>query len=238
MTAQSSSDQHVSNERELVLDAVLGPASEAYYAERVRSGSGARLRAQAAQSTVTLFAGGLVAALTFTQLDNRPEITRWAGVVAVGLWLLAAVLYLRAVAQPVSALAGPSHARDRLDLLNAVLKRADDEAAQIDRRQRHANWVVTAALIASLGTVVLATALGPEEKRLSGSVLLSPSYAKSARTLCGLTGDRIAGRIDKASLSAAFVRITVSARNCGGGTGERELAVPRAAVRAITMEGN
>ncbi len=219
-----------------MLEAVLGPASEAYYAERVRSGSGARLRAQAAQSTVTLFAGGIVAALTFTQLDDRPEITRWAGVGAVALWLLAAVMYLRAVAQPVSALAGPSHARDRLDLLNAVLKRADDEAAQIDRRQRHANRVVIAALIVSLVTVVLATVLGPEEKLVSGSVLFSPSYAKSARSLCDLTGDRIAGRIDKASLSASFVRITVSAKDCGSGTGETELAVPRAAVRAITME--
>ncbi|WP_284433798.1 hypothetical protein [Streptomyces sp. TUS-ST3] len=236
MAAQSSSNHSVSDERELVLEAVLGPASEAYYSERVRSGSGARLRAQAAQSTVTLFAGGIVAALTFTQLDDRPEITRWVGVAAVALWLLAAVMYLRAVAQPVSALAGPSHARDRLDLLNAVLKRADDEATQIDRRQRHANRVVITALIASLGTIVLATVLGAEEKTISGSVLLSPSYATTVRSLCDLTGDRIAGRIDEASLSASFVRVTVTGKSCGGKTGEVELAVPRAAIRAITME--
>ena len=238
MTAQSSANQHLADERERVLEAVLGPASEAYYAERVRSGSGARLRAQAAQSTVTLFAGGIVAALTFTQLDNRPEITRWAGVVAVALWLGAAVLYLRAVALPVSALAGPSHAKDRLDLLNAVLKRADDEAAQIDRRQRCANWVVVAALIASLVTVVLATVLGPEEETAAGSVLLSPSYAKSVRTLCDLTKDKVAGRIDTGSLTAQFVHITVEASQCGRATGTTELVVPKAAIRAITMEGN
>lgn len=238
MTAQSSAEQHIADEHERVLEVVLGPASEAYYAERVRSGSGARLRAQAAQSTVTLFASGIVAALTFTQLDNRPESTRWAGVVAVALWLGAAVLYLRAVAQPVQALAGPSHARNRLDLLNAVLKRADDEAAQVDRRQRHANWVVMAALVASVATVALAAVIGPEEKAVSGSVLVSPSYAESTRTLCDLTDDKVAGLIDKGSLQEHFVRITVSAKQCGRGTGATELVIPRAAVRAITMKGN
>src|SRR4051812_16127564 len=98
VAAQSSPEHSGVDERERVLDTVLGPASEAYYSERVRSGSEARVRAQAAQSTITLFAGGVVAALTFTELADRSLATRWAGVLAVALWLLAAVLYLRAVA--------------------------------------------------------------------------------------------------------------------------------------------
>ncbi|MFF5014332.1 hypothetical protein [Streptomyces sp. NPDC001165] len=238
MTAQSSPEQSTAEERERVLETVLGPASEAYYSERVRAGSEARIRAQAAQSTVTLFASGVVAALTFTQLDDRPLITRWTGVVAVALWLLAAVLYLRAVAQPVPTLAGPSHARDRLGLLNAVLKRADDEAAQVDKRQKHANWVVMAALVVSVVTVGLAAIVGPEKETVSGTVVVSPSYAKSARALCALRGDRITGGIDKTSLGTAFVRVTVGAKKCGSGTGKAELVVPKAAVRAITMEGD
>ncbi|MEV8556330.1 hypothetical protein AB0478_07670 [Streptomyces sp. NPDC051917] len=216
----------------------MGPASEAYYSERVRSGSGARLRAQAAQSTVTLFASGIVAALTFTQLADKSLDTRWAGVGAVALWLLAAVLYLRAVAQPVAALAGPSHARDRLDLLNAVLKRADDEAAQIDRRQKHANWVVMGALIASMIAVALAAIGGPQEEKATGSVVVSPSYVKSTRALCAMKDKRITGRIDKASLGTSFVHVTVGSKECGGATGqETELVIPKPAVQAIVMEG-
>ncbi|MER7394536.1 hypothetical protein ABT381_03330 [Streptomyces sp. NPDC000151] len=238
MSAQSAAEQNGADERERVLDAVLGPASEAYYADRVRSGSEARVRAQSAQSTVTLFAGGIVAALTFTQLADRSLLTRWAGVVAVALWLSAAVLYLRAVAQPVTKLAGPSHARDRLDLLNALLQRADDEAAQVDKRQRHANRVVVAALCLSVVTVGLAAVSGPEKELVPGSVLLTPSYAKSARTVCDLKGQRIVGRIDKGSLGKPFVRVAVSAKECGSGTAATELMVPRKAVRAIAVEGD
>ncbi|WP_460067789.1 hypothetical protein [Streptomyces sp. YKOK-I1] len=237
MTAHSSVPNSTADERELVLEAVLGPASEAYYAERVRSGSGARVRAQAAQSTVTLFASGIVAALTFTQLADRPLSTRWASVAAVALWLLAAVLYLRAVAQPVGALAGPSHAQDRLDLLNAVLKRADDEAAQVDKRQKLANWVVMGALVASVITVALAAIGGPKEEKASGSVLVSPSFAASARTLCAMKNERITGQIDKASLGTPFVSITVASKECGGAKKETELVIPKAAIQAIVMEG-
>ncbi|QLJ01332.1 hypothetical protein HZZ00_10075 [Streptomyces sp. NEAU-sy36] len=228
----------MADERERVLDAVLGPASEAYYAERVRSGSGARARAQAAQSTVTLFAGGIVAALTFTQLADRPLTTQATGVAAVALWLLAAVLYLRAVAQPVGALAGPSHARDRLDLLNAVLKRADDEAAQVDKRQKQANWVVMGALAVSVLTVGLAAIGGAKEEKAAGSIAVAPAYAESVRMVCAVQDGRVTGQIDKTSLDKPFVSITVAAKQCGGGTGkETELAIPRAAVRAIALEG-
>ncbi|MFF2779983.1 hypothetical protein ACFVU3_34405 [Streptomyces sp. NPDC058052] len=238
MTTQPPSDGSLADERERVLDAVLGPASEAYYAERVRSGSGARARAQAAQSTVTLFAGGIVAALTFTQLADRPVITQWAGVAAVALWLLAAVLYLRAVAQPVGALAGPSHARDRLDLLNAVLKRADDEAAQVDRRQKHANRVVVAALAVTVLTVGLAAVLGPKEENASGSIVVSPAYATTLRTVCALKGERLTGSIDTSSLAKPFVSITVAGKECGNAAGkEIKLVIPKSAVQAIAMEG-
>lgn len=239
MATQSPSESSMTDERERMLDAVLGPASEAYYAERVRSGSGARARAQAAQSTVTLFAGGIVAALTFTQLANRPLSTQLAGVGAVALWLLAAVLYLRAVAQPVAALAGPSHARNRLDLLNAVLKRADDEAAQVDKRQKHANWVVMGALAVSVLTVGLAAIGGPQEERVSGSVGVSPAYAKSVlRKLCTMKDERITGQIDKTSLGTSFVSITVTSKECDGGTGkETELVIPKSVIRVIAMEG-
>ncbi|MER8016112.1 hypothetical protein ACIQ7S_23835 [Streptomyces griseoluteus] len=219
-----------------MLETVLGPASEAYYSGRVKSGSEARIRAQAAQSTVTLFASGIVAALTFTQLDDRPLVTRCAGVVAMALWLLSAVLYLRAVAQPVSALTGPSHARDRLDLLNAVLAKADDEAAQVDNRQRQANRVVMVALAATVITVALAALVGPEKETTSGTVVVSPSYVKSIQALCVLRADRITGRVDKASLGTAFLRVTVASGVCGRGD-DRQLVVPRAAIRAITMEG-
>ncbi|MFH9198119.1 hypothetical protein ACH4KO_30640 [Streptomyces anulatus] len=238
MPANSSADQINNDERERVLDIVLGPASEAYYSDRVRSGSEARVRAQSAQSTVTLFASGIVAALTFTQLAGTTLLTRCAGVSAVALWLTAAVLYLRAVAQPVSAVAGPAHAQDRRDLLGKLLQRADAEAAQVDRRQRHANGVVIAALIASVVTVALAALLGPAKDTAPGALVVSPEYANSVKPLCEAAGHRITGKIDKASLSSAFIRISVSGDACGKNKGPQELAVPKKDVRAIVLKGD
>ncbi|MFK0172373.1 hypothetical protein ACIQU5_26595 [Streptomyces sp. NPDC090306] len=237
MITSADTGGNAADERDLVLDAVLGPATEAYYSERVRSGSGARIRAQAAQSTVTLFAGGIVAALTFTQLADSPPVTRWAGVAAVALWLLSAVLYLRAVAQPVSSLASGDRARDRLDLLDKVLRRADYEASQVDRRQRHANVAVCAALVASVVTFALATFVEPETETARGVVVVSPSFAEQSRALCPRAAARIAGRIDEASVGSPFLRVTVSGRECGPGSTDIQLVIPRAAVLAIALKG-
>jgi hypothetical protein len=221
------------DERERVIDAVVGPTSQAYYSDRVRSGSTARVRAQAAQSTITLFAGGLVAALTFTALADRPMTTQVSGITAVSLWLISAVMYLRAVALPVPVLNGAGHVASRLDLVSLVLEKADQEAVLVDRRQRQANFIALLALVASVVTLALGVFLGPIEKSAIGTIVVNQPYSEVLHKLCGLSGDDVTGRIDTQSLERQFVKIEMPSGHCTDGSSI--LSIPRAAVSAISM---
>ncbi|BAJ28064.1 MULTISPECIES: hypothetical protein [Kitasatospora] len=224
------------DELERVIDAVVGPAGEAYYSDRVRSGSAARVRAQAAQSTITLFAGGLVATLTFTALADRPVITQVSGIVAVSLWMVAAVMYLRAVALPVPALAWGGGVTSRLNLIEMVLEKADQEAAHVDRRQRGANAIAVLALIASAITVALGVLVGPAENSANGTVAVSQSYNNVLQELCGLSGNKVSGRIDISSLNSQFIKVEVSIGHCADGS--TTLRIPKSEVTAISMDND
>ncbi|GAA2477664.1 hypothetical protein GCM10010406_12250 [Streptomyces thermolineatus] len=219
-----------------MIEAVLGPASEAYYSERVRSGSTARLRAQAAQSTVTLFAGGLVAALTFTALADRPMAAQAAGITAVVLWLLGALLYQRAVALPVRGLARSSHVESRLELLDEVLGRADEEAEQVDGWQRRANTATVLALAATALAFGLAVVQGTEKKLVPGTVAVTRSYEDGVRGLCDLPDGRLAGKVAVDSLKGPFLEVRVPAGTCTDGS--TSLRIPRAAVRAVGLKSD
>ncbi|WP_327428450.1 hypothetical protein [Streptomyces sp. NBC_01236] len=72
-------------EYEQTLDSVVTSVSGTCYSQLVQAVSVARGRAQAARSTVTLFAGGLMAALSVTAIADRPTATRWMGIASVAL---------------------------------------------------------------------------------------------------------------------------------------------------------
>ncbi|MEV6545436.1 hypothetical protein [Streptomyces sp. NPDC051665] len=224
-------------ERDRVLEAVLGPISEAYYSESVRSGSGARLRAQAAQSTVTLFAGGLVATLAFTGLADRPAVTRAFAVAAILLWLVAAFLYVLAVATlPKFDPTDTTYVTRRIDLVNEVLKRGKKEAEHVDSWQKKASWAVGAALLITLVTYALALGYGPEKETASGAVLLRPAYAQQLRQLCGFLPQRVEGVVDTSTLKGPFVRIELAAGACGSKAAV--LQIPRSEVTGMRLEGD
>ncbi|MFD8676510.1 hypothetical protein ACFV1A_25945 [Streptomyces seoulensis] len=190
--------------------------TEAYYVQRVQSGFNARLRAQAAQSTITLFAGGLFAALTFTALADRGKSTQVAGVVAVALWLIAALLYMSAVALPVMDAPGPDFVKTREALVKRVLDKANHEAREIDKRQERANWTAAAAVFMSIVTFALGVLLGPEEESVAGTVVVEPSYRTTLTTLCGSGLDRISGKVVKGSLTARFIEVKPEKGTCDG----------------------
>ncbi|MCZ7417943.1 hypothetical protein O7605_08960 [Verrucosispora sp. WMMA2121] len=221
-------------------DPLLGSVQEAvvhaYYPDRVRTASGARTRAQAGQSVVTVFAGALVATFTLTSLANAPQLTRAGGCVAVGLWLLAAVLYVRAIATsvPVGPEAAPA-ARDARSLIEEVLKRADREALQIDRRQSMANIVSVLALVATVFTFTTALLMEQPDKSRRGVLILGAEGQGLLATLCNAPLERLEGDIDVTTLGGQYVAITVP--RCGT-DGQVTLRIPRSAVAGtLTREG-
>ncbi|MFC8293332.1 hypothetical protein ACFUJ0_10190 [Streptomyces sp. NPDC057242] len=223
-----------SSDYDRVLDAVVAPVTDAYYSQRVQSGFNARVRAQAAQSTITLFAGGLFAALTFTALADRGKLTQIVAIVAVGLWLLAALLYMSAVALPVVEAPGPNFVKTREALVKRVLDKANHEAREIDKRQSRANWAAAAAVVMSVVTFALGVLIEPEKESASGTVMVDPSYRATLTALCGRELDRITGSVIKSSLSTQFVEVKPLKDTCGNLDGS--LQVPRSAVKGVRLE--
>ncbi|MFD3378270.1 MULTISPECIES: hypothetical protein [unclassified Streptomyces] len=225
-------------EYEQVLDTVVTSVSESYYSQLVQAVSVARGRAQAAQSTVTLFAGGLMAALSVTALANRPVLTQWMGIASVALWLLAAVLYLYAVASPVPE--DPDRERkvaSRQALIDRVIRKVRDEAEEIDRRQTRANRTAFVAVALSVLTFATAVLTDPVRETAEGTVVIDPSYASTLKALCSkesaATG-QVDGKIVKDSLSTSFVEIEPAPGVCEvrGAT----LQLPRGKVRAVRWQ--
>ncbi|MFF9913912.1 hypothetical protein [Streptomyces sp. NPDC013457] len=224
-------------EYEQILDSVVTSVSETYYSQLVQSVSFARGRAQAAQSTVTLFAGGLMAALSVTTLADRPPVMQWLGIASVALWLTAALLYLWAIASPVPESLDGMKVATRQQLLNSVIDKVRDETQTIDRRQRLANGVAAVAVALSLAAFSLAVLTDPERETAKGVLVVDPSYAKALDALCskeaGSSG-RVEGEIVKASLKASFVEIDPAKGVCEaqGAT----LHVPRGKVTAVRWQ--
>ncbi|MFD6286715.1 hypothetical protein [Streptomyces sp. NPDC060205] len=225
-------------EYEEVLDTVVTSVSESYYSQLVQAVSVARGRAQAAQSTVTLFAGGLMAALSVTALADRPVAAQWMGIVSVALWLLAAALYLYAVASPVPE--DPAQERkvaSRQALIDRVITKVRDEANEIDKRQTRANRTAFVAVALSVLTFATAVLTDPVRETATGTVVMDRSYASALRALCSkesaVTG-RIEGAILKDSLRASFVEIEPARGVCE--VRDITLQLPRGKVRAVRWQ--
>jgi MFS family permease len=211
-----------------LLGAVLKAVVEAYYPDRVRSGAVARSRAQAAQSIVTIFAGGVVGTVTVTTLSTAPNWVRVAGIAAVVLWFLAALGYVTAVAKPTPPPPGPSEAEDASSLIKAVLNRAAEEAKTIDRRQQAAQTLVVAAVIAT--TVAFGFGLFVERSKfVSGKVQVGGPPA-SLQAACVGSASVIEGEIDLSTLGEQFVVVRVK---CGTADRQALLRIPRSDVKSI-----
>lgn len=223
------------SEKKLVLDAVIGPTSEAYYSDRVRSSSSARNRAQTAQSTTTVLIGGLVGTFTVTNLSDKPQLLEALGFTAVILWILAGMLYLRAVSSPTREVVEARHVNSRLELIDHVLKKMDNEVAQIEKRQRFANIAVVAAAGITLSTVGLFL-FGDDSKFADGTIALSGNYTMAIQKVCPFATQILTGSIDRTSVNSQFATIKVPGAICGD-QAPITLYVPRSEIITIVAEG-
>ncbi|MGW3486289.1 hypothetical protein [Streptomyces sp. NPDC001054] len=210
--------------------------AETYYSQQVQAVSVARGRAQAAQSTVTLFAGGLMAALSVTTLAERTWWTQALAIGAVALWLVAAWLYLWAVASPIPE-DPKDRASNRQELVNKVFDKVRAEAKKIDGRQRCANWTAAGAVVLSLSTFAVSIVTDPVQKVVSGTLVVDSGYRSALGALCSKkTADAglVSGEIVKDSLKAQFVEIRPDKGVCT--TQGTTLQVPRGLVKAVRWQ--
>ncbi|MFF4904933.1 hypothetical protein ACFY2T_08715 [Streptomyces sp. NPDC001260] len=216
------------------LDVVSATVAETYYAQQVQAVSAARGRAQAAQSTVTLFAGGLVAALSVATLTDRAWWTQALAVFAVAFWLVAAWCYLWAVSSPIKDDQPRTRVEERQVLVNRVLAKVEKEAEKVDSWQHRANLAAGIAVLLSLITFAATIVTNPVQETADGALMVDTSYRPALKAMCSAESARaelVSGRIVKSSLATPFVEIKPAEKVCT--TPGVTLFIPRSKVKAV-----
>ncbi|MGW4812185.1 hypothetical protein ACWEPB_11130 [Kitasatospora cineracea] len=219
------------------LEVVTTTVAQTYYAQQVQAVSTARGRAQAAQSTVTLFAGGLMAALSAATLTDRAWWTQATAILAVATWLVAAWCYLWAIASPIKEPSSQSRTDDPQVLVNRVLDKVEKAARKVDQRQAWGNRVAAVAVTLSLATFAMTIATDPLQDTAPGAVVVDPSYRSVLEELCGpaaIQSRLIAGDIAKDSLKSQFLEIRLPRGTCAGS--QETLQIPRDKVNAVRWQ--
>jgi MFS family permease len=194
-----------------VRTAVVG----AYYPRAVAAADAARTRAQSAYAIASAVAAALVAAGILTDIGDRPEWVQILGLAALAAWLVTAVLFMAAVAEPVQ-LTLPARLPDADHFIDAVLENVRQERAALEGRLGPA---IVGTKIAVLLTVVafLLVLFVPEEATTTNvSVVLNDKGAASIEALCGTSAITVTGQVDLSTLAEKYVPVTLNAESCGG----------------------
>lgn len=206
---------------------------DAYYPRVVALGDAARARAQSAYAIASAVAGVLVVAVITTMAELAGPVVRWAGLIALVLWLLAAAEYIRAVATAVPEPTTTS-AATTTEFTHAVMTAARNERKQVDDRQRIANVL---ALLAMLSTAVAFAALlfwPAESSQPQGTLRLTVAGLAAVQAVCPGATRSLLGQVVRSSIGTDFVSVNVGDKICGGKS--VQIQVPKAQVEAIILE--
>jgi len=222
-TAQGNGDQ-LPDIDPAVISAIVG----AYYPKLVSSVESARSRAQSAYAIANALAGGLVGASLFTVFSNAPTSTLVVGCVAVGIWMISAGLYVRAIASPLVQPRGDLS--DGSAFVREVLQNASTERKKIDDRQRLANIgaiVAVAVTAVSFGLLLFGASV-----TIKGTVDLTSAGQREVSSICGHPLSSLTGEVNRASLGQAFIVVDVPSSVCKGTTEIRLATADVADVRS------
>jgi len=209
---------------------VLSAVVAAFYPDAIRAGSAARTRAQAAQSIATLFAGGVIATFTLTQLSHQYFIVKLFGSLAVACWTISAIFYMHAVGRP-APVDGITSVEGEAALVEELLRRAREEQKVVDGAQHNGNLAAIAALAFTFLVFCGVTFVDPVAPTKHVRFAPNPAEWQLLRDAgCNLTGPLVAARVKEASLAAERVDLDVLCGNKSVG-----LNVPRADLEGLVV---
>lgn len=194
-----------------VNQAVVSAIVSAYYPKLVNAADTARSRAQAAYAIGNALAGGLVGASLLTIFSNASTFTKIVGFVAVAVWILAALRYVRAVASPLPPEV-PKEIHDANAFVAYVLSSARGDRTAIDKRQRSANFAAVLAL--SVTALSFALLLFGSTATFTASVALTSSGQQQMTSICGHATSTLSGNVTTASVGASFLVIELQPGVC------------------------
>jgi hypothetical protein len=221
-------ERSAEEERYGVSVAVINAVVDSFYPDAVRVGSQARLRAQAAQSVATVFAAGVVASLTLTDIKHQLPVVRIASCIAILGWVVAAFLYMRAVGRPVLPDSQLRGVDDGDRLVQIVLDRAKAERDRVDKWQGGANLASVLALVMTALAFAGAAWLPDAKDMKPAAVTLAPDQQRLLPSGCSSLAPVVEGTIDANSLDKDFVDFTL---NCG--KTKQQLRLPKKDLKGI-----
>ena len=174
----------------------------------------------------------MVAVIT-TKAELAGPVVRWAGLIALVLWLLAAAAYIRAVATSVDEPATTT-ATTTTEFTHAVMTAARSERNKVDDRQRNANVL---ALAAMLSTAVAFAALlfwPAEANQPRGTLRLTVAGLAAVQAVCPGVARSLPGQVVRSSIGTDFVAVNVGSKICGGKS--VQIQVPKAQVEAVILD--
>lgn len=216
----------------LLHETVFQSIADSYYPDRVKAAAIARSRAQGAQSIVAAVTGALVAVFSLSVAQDQPLLTRVGGCVSVALWLIASFAYVRAVAIAIPKVSTSNGVASINEFVRQVLKKADAEAASVDKRQAVANWLSVAALLATVATFSAAILQIGGPPSIEGTVYVNEAGAQVLSQSCGRAIRSVTGEVVESSIVGPFIQLTAGAGVCGTDS-QLELSIPRAFVELI-----
>jgi len=164
-------------------------------------------------------AAALVAAGLLAHVSQRPTLVQVLVLSAVGVWLVAVMLFLWAVAVDVSApdpngLSEPGWTTG-CDFLRSVSR---DVRAELDAPHTRLRSALTATVIAlelTISALVGGTVDPNQASREKAHIAVSAQAASALGRLCGSKISDVYATIDPADLSTAVVSLELPAGECG-----------------------
>jgi hypothetical protein len=224
-------DAGVLKKRPQIPDDVRKTVVDAYYRSAFAAPEAARNRAQAAYTIASAVAAALIAAGAFADFPERPTWEKVFGALSLAVWVLAAFLFMYAVATPYRDPDSGKSVIGAQEFIKHVGANTRAERNLIVERQRRAMWaVVVAALLTGLTTGI--GLFSTPTKLRTAIVLLTPKGIRQLGAPCNGRAS-IRGVVDTSTIASPVVVIQVKAGMCGPGKGE--LNVPAAEVAAVLV---
>ena len=198
---------------------VVKTVIDSYYSRGVAAADRARDGSEKGYTIAGAIAAALVATGLLTNLDKRPELVQVLVLSAVGIWLVAVMLFIWAVAVPVTS----AETRDpdaagwssEADFVQGVGKEVKDELNQLRKRQKAAIFTTVLAVGLTVAALIAGTAdpggASPEKARIA----LTRQGDVALRRICGSSVADIYATVNPDDLANEVVPLNLPAGECG-----------------------
>ena len=204
----------------------------AFYPRALAAADSARNRAQAGYAIASAIASSLVVAGAFTSIEDRGLWAQGFGMLALIIWVVTGILFLYAVATPVTPIEDLASDADSPEWVENILRRANSERVDVDQR----NWLAIRATVVAVGVTVIAVVLtatsGLSLNKDEVTVSLTDAGKETVAELCTSVPAKVRGQLENRTLRREFVVVTVPPGGCHAGR-EATLRIRTAEISGI-----